>query len=277
MSKNENVSISFWGVRGSIACPGPDTKEFGGNTSCVEVACGDNRIILDAGTGIRALGASFESGTPVDVDILLSHTHLDHIIGLPFFEPAFDEGSFLRFWAGNCLEEHNVETVLGLMLQAPLFPIQLGSMAAGKDFNDFRAGDSFELPCGAQVRTCMLNHHDGATGYRIEYGGRTICYVTDTEHVEGTHDENILSLIDGADVFIYDTTYTDEEYQSYQGRGHSTWQEGAALAERAGVVTYVPFHHGPTHGDEFMTKIERDAKDRLENTVVAREGLTLIV
>lgn len=277
MSTNENVSVSFWGVRGSIACPGPDTKEFGGNTSCVEVTCGDNRIILDAGTGIRALGASFESSTPVDVDILLSHTHLDHIIGLPFFEPAYDEGCLLRFWAGNHLEEHNVEAVLGLMLQTPLFPIQLGSMAAEKDFNDFRPGDSFELPCGAQVRTCMLNHHDGATGYRIEYGGRTICYVTDTEHVEGTHDENILSLIDGADVFIYDTTYTDEEYQSHQGRGHSTWQEGAALAERAGVVTYVPFHHGPTHGDEFMTKIERHAKDRLENTVVAREGLTLTV
>jgi phosphoribosyl 1,2-cyclic phosphodiesterase len=275
MSTNKSVSITFWGVRGSIACPGPETKEFGGNTSCVEVLCGDNRVILDAGTGIRPLGVSFESGAPVDVDILLSHTHLDHIIGLPHFEPAYDEGSHLRFWAGKFLEENTVEAVLGMMMKAPLFPVSLGSMAARKDFNDFRAGDTFELSCGAQVRTCALNHRDGATGYRIEYGGRTICYVTDTEHVEGTHDEKILSLIDGADVFIYDTTYTDEEYQSYRGRGHSTWQEGAALAERAGVGTYVPFHHSPTHDDKFMTKIERYAKGRLENTVMAREGLRL--
>ena len=277
MSADDSVSVRFWGVRGSIACPGPATVAFGGNTSCVEVLCGTHRVILDAGTGIRPLGNSFETGAPVDADILLSHTHLDHVVGLPFFGPAYNEASDLRLWAGHLDEGHTLEEVLCLMMTAPLFPAPMGVMGARKAFNDFRGGDSFELSCGAQVRTCRLNHPNGATAYRIEYGGGSICYVTDTEHVEGTHDENILSLIDGADVFIYDTTYPDIEYPAHRGWGHSTWQEGAALAERAGVGTYVPFHHDPSHDDAFMTTVERDAKDRFEYTVVAREGLILTV
>lgn len=275
MSNPSGVSVSFWGVRGSIACSGPDTVVYGGNTSCIEVLCDDHRVIFDAGTGIRPLGASFEPGTPVDADILLSHTHLDHVVGLPFFAPAYTPGSHLRLWAGHLLPDLELEGVLCNMMAAPLFPIPMGVMSAQKAFNDFRAGDAFDLDCGARVRTCPLNHPNGATGYRIEYGGGAICYVTDTEHVEGTHDENILALIDGADVFIYDTTYTAAEYDAHRGWGHSTWQEGAALAREAGVGTYVPFHHDPSHDDDFMAQVERDAQDVFANTVVAREGLTL--
>ena len=275
MSNPSGVSVSFWGVRGSIACSGPNTVVYGGNTSCIEVLCDDHRVIFDAGTGIRPLGASFEPGTAVDADILLSHTHLDHIVGLPFFAPAYTSGSHLRLWAGHLLPELELEEVLCNMMAPPLFPIPMGVMSAEKAFNNFRAGDAFDLDCGARVRTCPLNHPNGATGYRIEYGGGAVCYVTDTEHVEGTHDENILALIDGADVFIYDTTYTAAEYDAHRGWGHSTWQEGAALAREAGVGTYVPFHHDPSHDDDFMARVERNAQDVFANTVVAREGLTL--
>jgi phosphoribosyl 1,2-cyclic phosphodiesterase len=277
MSAADGVSVRFWGVRGSIACPGPETTTYGGNTSCVEVLCGEHRVILDAGTGLRPLGNSFEKGTPVDADLLLSHTHLDHIVGLPFYAPAYTPGSSMRLWAGHLAPERPLEDVLCTMMTDPLFPIPMGVMAADKTFNNFRAGESFTLSCGAEVRTCPLNHPNGATGYRIEYGGGAICYVTDTEHVEGTHDENILGLIEGADVFIYDATYTAEEYPTYRGWGHSTWQEGAALAEMAGVKTFVPFHHDPSHDDDFMAQVEREARDGFENTVVAREGLTLTV
>lgn len=277
MTTASGVSVRFWGVRGSIACPGPNTVAFGGNTSCVEVLCDDRRVILDAGTGIRPLGSSFEFGTPVDADILLSHTHLDHIVGLPFFGPAYTPGSHLRLWAGHLLPDHGIEQMLGNMMAAPLFPIPMGVMGAEKEFNDFHAGDTFDLNCGATVRTCPLNHPNGATGYRIEHGGGSICYVTDTEHVEGTHDENILALIDGADVFIYDSTYTAAEFDSHRGWGHSTWQEGAALAQEAGVGTFVPFHHDPSHDDNFMMQVEREAQEVFSNTVVAREGLILTV
>lgn len=272
------MSVRFWGVRGSIACPGPETSVYGGNTSCVEISCGEDRVILDAGTGIRALGDTFEGGTPVDADILLSHTHFDHIVGLPFFAPAYVGDSKLRMWAGHLRpEDGGLENVLSGMMAAPLFPVPLGVMASDKTFNDFHAGDSFTLNCGAQVRTCVLNHPNGATGYRIEYGAGAVCYVTDTEHVEGRDDENILALIEGADVVIYDATYTDDEYPGHVGWGHSTWQVGAKLAEMAGVKTFVPFHHDPSHDDTIMSGIEAEAKARFAGTVVAREGLVLTV
>ncbi|MBT6404198.1 MAG: MBL fold metallo-hydrolase [Rhodospirillaceae bacterium] len=281
MAEVGTVEVRFWGVRGSIACPGPDTIVYGGNTSCVEVTCGDpdsggGRIILDAGTGLRPLGNALgDMGGAVDADLLLSHTHIDHIVGMPFFGPAYCPDSKLRMWAGHLKPERKLADVLCAMMVDPLFPIPMDVMAADKSFNDFHAGETFDVACGATVRTCALNHPNGATGYRIEQGGRAICYVTDTEHVEGTHDERILEMIDGADLFIYDTTYTDEEYPSHVGWGHSTWQEGAALAEIANVGTYVPFHHDPSHDDAAMAQIETGAKARFENTVVAREGLTL--
>lgn len=279
VAEGGSVEVRFWGVRGSIACPGPATNVYGGNTSCVEVTCGDaenggGRIILDAGTGLRPLGNAL-AGTRVDADLLLSHTHIDHIVGMPFFAPAYCEDSTLRLWAGHLKPARKLADVLCSMMTDPLFPIPMDVMSADKTFTDFRAGESFDVACGATVRTCALNHPNGATGYRIEQDGKAICYVTDTEHVAGTHDEAILALIDGADLFIYDTTYTDDEYPAHVGWGHSTWQEGAALAEIANVGTYVPFHHDPSHDDAAMAQIEKEAKDRFENTVVAREGLTL--
>ena len=274
--------VTFWGGRGSIACPGPGAAAFGGNTSCVEITCGGGadgkrgHIILDAGTGIRPLGnALAASGTGVDADILLSHTHLDHLVGLPFFAPAYCLNSKLRLWAGHLADDRKIHDVLCMMMADPLFPIPMDLMVAAKSLEDFKAGDRFELSCGASVRTAALNHPGGATGYRIERDGKAIAYVTDTEHVASTHDAAILALIDGADLFIYDTTYTEDEYSDREGWGHSTWQEGAALAEIAGVDTFVPFHHDPSHDDNFMAQIEAEAKDRFENTVVAREGLTL--
>jgi len=278
MTGPDIMSVRFWGVRGSIACPGPETTIFGGNTACVEIHCGDDRIILDAGTGLRELGDTFDAGAHIDADILLSHTHFDHIGGLPFFAPAYVGGSKLRIWAGHLRpEDGGLENLLSSMMAAPLFPIPMGVMASDKTFNDFHAGESFDLHCGAHVRTCPLNHPNGATGYRVEYGGGAVCYVTDTEHVDGTNDENILGLIEGADVFIYDATYTDAEYPSHVGWGHSTWQVGAKLAEMAGVKTYVPFHHDPSHDDEIMAAIEAEAKARFAGTVVARERLILEV
>ncbi len=282
MAEGGSVEVTFWGVRGSIACPGPATTVFGGNTSCVEITCGENpdgkpgHIILDAGTGIRPLGNALgDMGGAVDTDILLSHTHLDHIVGLPFFGPAYCPDSKLRLWAGHLQPERELADVLCAMMADPLFPIPMDVMAADKSFKDFRAGETFDLSCGATVRTAPLNHQGGATGYRIERDGKAVCYVTDTEHVEGTHDETILELIQGADLFIYDTTYTEDEYPARVGWGHSTWQEGAALAEIAKVGTFVPFHHDPSHDDAAMAQIVKEAKDRFENTVVAREGLTL--
>jgi phosphoribosyl 1,2-cyclic phosphodiesterase len=268
-------SVTFWGVRGSIACPGPATMRYGGNTSCLEVRCGERVLIFDGGTGMRPLGAALAARGPIEADIFYTHTHFDHIVGLPFFAPAYRKENRLRLWAGHLLPDNTLKFVLSEMMMAPLFPIPISVMSADLSFHDFRAGETL-TPCdGLTVRTAPLNHPQRATGYRIERDGKSICYVTDTEHLDGQLDQNILGLIEGADVFIYDATYTDAEYPKYRGWGHSTWEEGLRLAEQARVKTYVIFHHDPSHDDDFMDTIAAEAARRRPGTLVAREGLTL--
>jgi phosphoribosyl 1,2-cyclic phosphodiesterase len=269
-------TCTFWGVRGSIASPGPETIRYGGNTPCLEVICGAHRLILDAGSGIRALGYSLEKETgPLEFDIFLTHTHLDHIVGIPFFAPAFSPANKLRFFAGHLAPERNVEEVVNTMMTDPLFPIPVKSLGSDKTFTDFFAGETLHPHPEITVRTTPLNHPNNATGYRIEFGGRTLCYITDTEHFPDRLDEKIVALIEGADYVIYDAMFTDEEYASKVGWGHSTWQEGIKLVEAAGAKTLILFHHAPRRSDDEMDVIARAADARRPGTLAAREGMVL--
>ncbi len=268
--------VHFHGVRGTIACPGGDFIRYGGNTSCLEVRCGPYLIILDAGTGLRPLGVELAGNGRVDCDLLLSHTHLDHIAGLPFFVPMFQQGNAVNIWAGHLVAQKlALKEVVNRMMQAPLFPVPLEALAANIEFRDFEAGISLALKPGVTVRTAPLNHPNGATAYRIEYGGHSMCYVTDTEHVPGTLDRTIIDLIAGSDIFVYDSTYTDEEYPRYRGWGHSTWEEGVRLADAAGVKLFVVFHHAPEHVDEAMDEIAAAVRRVRPASTVAHEGMIL--
>jgi phosphoribosyl 1,2-cyclic phosphodiesterase len=271
----EEFSVRFWGVRGSIACPGPSYARYGGNTSCIEVRCGAERLIFDGGTGLRALGEHLKLEEPLEADVFLSHTHLDHVIGIPFFRSLFTKGNKFRLWAGNLAPERDLKDVLKGMMAAPLFPVPVEIFAAETTFHDFRAGETLE-PCpGVVLKTAALNHPNGATGYRIEFDGRSICYITDTEHTGDGPDPQIVKLIAGADIFIYDSTYTDEEYPRFRGWGHSTWQEGIRLADAAKVGRLVIFHHDPSHDDRFMDHVAAAAGEKRPGTAVAREGMVL--
>ena len=274
-------TVRFWGVRGSIACSGPRTSRYGGNTSSLEVRCGERLLMFDAGTGLRYLGNTLmnngPASSPIDADLFLTHTHFDHVCGLPFFRPFFQPQNRFRLWAGHLAEGMTLRRVLGEFMMAPLFPVPPQVFRARMEYREFKAGEALQAAPGVVVRTATLNHPDGATGYRVEYGGHSLCYLTDTEHVPGAPDRNILELIAGADLVIYDSMYTDAEYNTYVGWGHSTWQEGVRLCRAAGAKRLAVFHHDPEHDDELLDGIAREVEKELPGSFVARDGLSLRV
>lgn len=270
-------AVRFWGVRGSIACPGPETLRYGGNTACVEVRCGGRLVIVDGGTGIRELGRSLADGPPVRTDILLSHFHLDHVVGLPFFAPCFDPEADLTLRAGRLRPREGVGEILGRMISPPLFPLEMDAAPAAIRFVDFPVGGGFDLEGDIRVRTAPLDHPGGAVGYRIEYGGRAFCYVSDTGHVPGRPNTDILGLIEGADLVVYDAAFTEEEFAQRSGWGHSTWNEGISLCRAAGARRLALFHHEPRRGDDALDRIAAEAAAQFEGAFVAREGLSVEV
>ncbi|MFT6557496.1 MBL fold metallo-hydrolase [Sneathiella sp.] len=270
-----SVQVKFWGVRGSIATPSADHMKYGGNTSCVELVLNDRIIIFDAGTGVRMLGNCLINRGIKDYLFLQSHTHWDHINGFPFFAPVYREDVNIEIHAGHLAHSCGIHQVLSSQMCQPTFPVPFAELAANISFRDFQAGESFSLGDGINVRTAPLNHPDGGTGYRVEYEGVSVCYVTDTEHVPGRTDENVAGLIEGADLVIYDSTYTDEEYPQFVGWGHSTWQEGVRLCRAGNVKQMVIFHHDPSHDDAFMDKVAEDARKEWDGAIVAKEGLSL--
>jgi phosphoribosyl 1,2-cyclic phosphodiesterase len=268
------MSVKFWGVRGSIPCPGAGTARYGGNTPCVEIRCGEHILIFDAGTGIRPLGNALAGAAPgADFDILLSHCHIDHVVGLPFFAPLFVKEQLVRVWAGNLRPACGVEDAVRKLLGFPFFPLQVEALLATVEFRDFHAGDTIEIRSGVTLRTAPLNHPGGATGYRIEHGGRSVAYITDIEIGNGPIDPAVLALARDVELMILDATYTDEELPSHIGWGHSSWQQGIRLADAAGARKLCLFHHDPDHDDNAMDAIARAANAARPGTVAASEGL----
>jgi phosphoribosyl 1,2-cyclic phosphodiesterase len=273
-----SISVRFWGVRGSIACPGPSTLRYGGNTACVEIRCGEHVLIFDAGTGIRPLGAALaRDATLVEADILFSHYHIDHLVGLPFFDPLHQTGWKLRLWGGRHNPSVSLEDAVSKLMSYPLFPIGIETFQAGVEFRDFRPGDTLTPRPGITLRTAILNHPGGATGYRIEFGGRSVAYLTDIELGDGPVDPAVVALAKGAGLVIIDATYTGDEIDAHAGWGHSSWQQVIALADRAGAGTLCLFHHDPDHDDDFMDRVAAAAAKARPGTLVAREGLVLEV
>lgn len=270
------MTLTIWGARGSVPCPGLDWHRYGGNTSCIEVRCGDSLIILDGGSGLRGLGNSIEK-TTVDADLLLTHTHVDHIVGIPFFKPLYNSKNTFRFWAGHLGTNGDLHDVLSSYMMAPLFPIPPAAFAANIQYHNFLAPKEFSLGPGVVVKTIRLNHPQGATGYRIEFNGRSFCYITDHEHIIGEVNHKLIEFCAGTDLLIYDCTYTDEVFEEYIGWGHSTWQEGIRLLQSSAAKQLMVFHHNPDHTDEQMDKICELVNDVHPNCIMAIEGMELTI
>ncbi|MBX3232294.1 MAG: MBL fold metallo-hydrolase [Labilithrix sp.] len=266
------MKIRFWGVRGSIASPGQDTAAVGGNTSCVEVTCGETRIVLDAGTGLRSLGNTLVGKGPLAINLLLSHYHWDHIQGLPFFVPVYMRDTQLTIIGGSN-GVMSVRETLERQMSAPNFPVRFDELGARIGTRELEPAEVFDVG-EATVRVAKGNHPGGVVAYRIEHEGRSIVYATDTEHYACV-DPALRALAEGADVLVYDAQYTPEEYKSKVGWGHSTYVAGADLARAAGVDTFVLYHHDPMRSDAGVSEIETNARALFRSSIAAREGLEL--
>ena len=267
-----DLTVRFLGVRGSIATPGAD-KSAGGNTACLEVCAGDTRIILDAGTGLRTLGDERMKSGPRHSTILLSHLHWDHVAGLPFFTPIYVPGHRVEIATGPNGVMSAEESIRSLF-KAPFFPVDYATISDQVSVRELRANDKFTIG-DITITMAKLNHPDPVYGFRLEHGGQSIVYATDTEHFACV-DPALKKLAAGADILIYDSQYTPEEYPSKVGGGHSTWLAGAELARAAGVPQLVLFHHDPNRTDAQLEILEREARTNLPGTVAAREGMVLL-
>ena len=278
------MRITFWGVRGSIPSPGPDTVGVGGNTSCVEVRAGKLLLIFDGGTGLRLLGKTLLKEMPITAHLFFSHVHWDHIQGFPFFDPAFVAGNVINLYGGNNVSRTLEETLAGQM-DHPSFPVHLTDMGAKMHFHDILEGKSLELDAGdgtmAVITSAHGNHPNGVWAYRVDHGGHSVMYATDTEHY-AVVDPRLAALAKGVDVLIYDSQYTPEEYAgnagsggSKVGWGHSTFDEAVKLAKAAGSKRLVLYHHDPMQNDAAVAEKERRARELFPNCEAAREGLKI--
>lgn len=273
-----SMEIKFWGTRGTLPAPGPQFQRAGGNTNCIEVTCGTDTIILDAGTGIRQLGSSIIREMPSqNLHLLLTHAHYDHVEGIPFFAPFFEEGRKLDVYCGELDGSSGTkETVLNLM-RRPYFPVGPDVFTADVTYNDVKTGGSFDLSDRIKINTCPLNHPGGATAYRVDFEGKSFACVTDTEHVPGKLDRAVLNLIEGVDLFVYDCSLTDQELPEFEGYGHSTFEEGMRLCKASGASAFMAFHHMPFRTDQELDEIEKLIKEDLPDSGVAREGQKVLL
>ncbi|RWB35109.1 MBL fold metallo-hydrolase [Mesorhizobium sp.] len=267
--------VRFWGVRGSISVSGPEFSRYGGNTICIEMRCGKHTLLFDAGSGLRPAGGALQALGVTDFDLLFTHCHYDHIIGLPSFAPIYDRSVKVTLWSGHLAGHMTTRQMVDKFMRPPWFPMKLEFCKARLDYRDFVSEDVLRPREGVVVKTGSLIHPGGCIGYRVEWGGRVVAVITDTEHEPDKLDQAVLGLIEDADLVIYDCTYTEEEMERRRGYGHSTWQQGVKLCEAAGARGLALFHHDPTRTDEELDEIEKLAKEGFAGAFAARDGQTL--
>ena len=272
------MRIKFWGVRGSTPAPQPENMRYGGNTSCVEVRLGDSLYIFDCGTGFRVLGQALRrefNGRPLAAHIFVSHFHWDHIQGLPFFAPLYDNRQN-RFLFHCSSRTRSLKQVFEEQMAAPYFPVGLSEMQAQQDFYDLEEG---RIQLGdVSLQTMWLNHPQGCMGFRLETKDGVMVYATDNEPGDPFFDKNLRKLAAGADVLIYDAQYLPEEYEARRrGLGHSHWREAVNVVMESGARELVLFHHDPDHDDACIDKVVKEARNYYARVRAAAEGMEIEV
>ena len=302
------MKVRFWGVRGSFPVPGADTNRYGGNTSCVEVRVdGGPLIVIDAGTGIRKLGKELMQGEFGEgkgtAHLLVSHTHWDHIQGLPFFAPIYQRGNRLHVYARQ--RDTHLRMVFASQTDAPYFPVPFDAAQADISYRELIEGARFEIG-PVRVSCTRLNHPWIAMAYRLDYDGASVAYVTDTapfrdilieqEFIRtpprpgdplkpddaaklAAMRDGVVKLCEGADLVIYDTQFTPEEYAQRTHWGHSTADDAIEIALSAGAKKLALFHYDPTRTDADVDRILSDCRVRTRGleVIASAEGMELTV
>jgi len=289
------MRLQFWGTRGSIPSPGPQTVRYGGNTPCVEVRTSDGwLIVLDAGTGLRELGRSLlarASGGPISADVFVTHAHWDHIQGIPFFAPIFQRGNHFTIWGARSMQT-SIDRVVRDQMSPVVFPVSFDDVDAVIEFREMAERDVCRGTGGDYtVRAFSLRHPGGALGYRFaerHEGAGSLVYISDNElSPRAQYDlppqwrRDLVQFVQGADVLVHDAMYTVEEYDHHQGWGHSTYGDAVALAVEARVKTLVLFHHKPERADDELDRRVEECRAAARaaggalTVIAAAEGLTL--
>jgi phosphoribosyl 1,2-cyclic phosphodiesterase len=273
--------IKFWGTRGSIAVPGPETLRYGGNTTCVELRADGEIIVLDAGSGIRPLGIALDrefQARPIKLSLLITHAHWDHIQGFPFFKPAYDSKNEIRIFgfdgAGATLREIMTEP-----MKAPFFPITMRELSARMDINKL---NEMKFSLGKlDIHVAFVNHPGVCAGYRIFTSGGSVAFLPDHEPYESflhaargkqlsseqakeiaaEQHAALVQFLRGSDILILDSQYTDQEYKTHIGWGHGSISSAVSLALEAEVHTLSLFHHDPSHDDETVDTMVASARE----------------
>ena len=251
---------------------GPEFVGFGGSTTCVEVRCGDDVLIFDAGSGLLPAGRALKVRGVKRTHLLFTHCHYDHIIGFPYFGGLFDPTATVDIWSGHMSAQTSTASMIHSFMHPPFFPIDPGLCPARIRFHDFAPGDVLTPEPEIILHTGLLAHPGGAVGYRVTWKGRSVAIITDTEHQPGTLDPAVLELIAGVDLFLYDACYTESEMALFRGFGHSTWQQAVLLAQAAGVGRVALSHHAPWRTDAELLDLEAQAQAVLPGAFFARDG-----
>lgn len=264
--------MRFWGVRGSLPVSGPEFQKFGGSTICIEVRCGDDVLLFDAGSGILPAGRALKAEGCEHASLFFTHCHYDHILGFPYFQPLFDPKGTVDIWSGHLAGVMTTEEMLRSFMRPPWFPVEPDVCPARIRCHDFISGDVLSPAEGITLQTRSLTHPGGAIGYRIEWQGRAVAVVLDTEHTPGRLDPAVLALIEGVDLFLYDASYTEDEMDKFRGFGHSSWQHAVVLARAAGAKRVALMHHAPWRTDDQLSEMEAEAQAVFPGAFMAREG-----
>lgn len=306
------IKVKFWGVRGSIPCPGPKTMKYGGNTACIELRFpeANRHIIIDAGSGIRDLAnhmlANDLPNGPISTEIYLSHTHWDHIMGFPFFVPVYIPGTRIKVFGPVTYEDEPLEAVVGGQMKYRYFPVNMGELASSVEYHRLKEEPALDLGDGITLSTTIINHPITALGYRFSFRDAVFCTAYDTEPFrnlfvtdpdnpsydelmaeegeEAAREQNLAleQFFQGADLLVHDAQYTRQEYEKGKiGWGHTPIEHAIAAADRAGVKQLALFHHDPERSDDQLDRMAETYCTASETEAMhiffAREGQEVIL